>query len=48
MENVLSEVIKALAEKAKSAAAVEAHYYTQSALNLAYALQVMEQTSKLK
>jgi hypothetical protein len=44
MENVLNEVIKALAEKAKTAAPHEALHYTQAVLNLAHALQVKKQT----
>ena len=43
METVINEAIKALAQKATTALPHEALHLSQSALNLAHVLQVMNQ-----
>ena len=48
MENVITEAIKLLAEKAKLAQSHEALHYTQAVLNLAHSLQVKKQTDLTK
>ena len=48
METVINEAIKALAQKVPTVLPHEALHLSQSALNLAHALQVMKQLAETK